>query len=108
MPRRDGTGPMGMGPMTGRGAGICAGYAIPGYVNPVGSFSGFGCGRGSRRMFNATGIPGWARFDGFNSNRTYASAVGEKDLLSRQAKILENQLAQVKKRLSSIDESAEG
>jgi hypothetical protein len=35
MPGGDGTGPMGMGPMTGRAAGYCAGYPAPGYVNPV-------------------------------------------------------------------------
>ena len=31
MPRGNGTGPMGYGPMTGRGAGYCAGYATSGY-----------------------------------------------------------------------------
>ena len=35
MPFGDGTGPMGMGPMTGRSAGYCAGYGMPGYNNPV-------------------------------------------------------------------------
>ena len=35
MPRGDGTGPAGMGPMTGRAAGYCAGYPVPGYMNPV-------------------------------------------------------------------------
>ena len=36
MPRGDGTGPMGMGPMTGRAAGYCAGYPVPGFMNPYG------------------------------------------------------------------------
>lgn len=36
MPRRDRTGPAGMGPMTGRAAGYCAGYGTPGYMNPYG------------------------------------------------------------------------
>src|SRR5690606_29649890 len=31
MPRGDGTGPMGEGPMTGRGAGLCAGNVQPGF-----------------------------------------------------------------------------
>jgi len=35
MPRGDGTGPAGMGPMTGRAAGYCAGYGMPGYMNPI-------------------------------------------------------------------------
>ena len=34
MPRGDGTGPAGAGPMTGRAAGYCAGYRAPGYMNP--------------------------------------------------------------------------
>lgn len=62
MPGGDRTGPMGYGPMTGRGAGFCAGYAAPGYANPYpgrgmmggGRFGrgrgggGFGMGRGRR------------------------------------------------------------
>ena len=34
MPGGDRTGPAGMGPMTGRAAGYCAGYPVPGYMNP--------------------------------------------------------------------------
>lgn len=34
MPLGDGTGPVGMGPRTGRAAGFCAGYPLPGYRNP--------------------------------------------------------------------------
>ncbi|HOP39775.1 MAG TPA: DUF5320 domain-containing protein [Geobacteraceae bacterium] len=66
MPRGDGTGPLGFGPMTGRAAGYCAGYPAPGFMNslygggygggwggyPVAGFMpplygrGFGMGRG--------------------------------------------------------------
>ena len=35
MPFGDGTGPMGLGPMTGRGAGYCAGYLAPGFMTPM-------------------------------------------------------------------------
>lgn len=35
MPRGDGTGPTGMGPLTGRGLGTCAGNTVPGSANPV-------------------------------------------------------------------------
>jgi hypothetical protein len=31
MPGGDRTGPRGMGPMTGKGAGYCTGYDIPGW-----------------------------------------------------------------------------
>lgn len=107
MPRRDGTGPMGMGPMTGRGAGFCTGFAAPSYANPVGYGCGFGGGRGFRRMFYATGLPRWARFGGQNTNGANASDAGEKELLKRQAKLLENQLHDVKKRLADFEGSTE-
>ena len=71
MPRGDGTGPAGMGPMTGRGAGFCAGYDMPGFMNPgVGwgmglrggrGMFGRGGGRGRRAWFRATGLTGWQR-----------------------------------------------
>ena len=39
-------GPSGMGPMTGRGAGYCAGFTTPGYANSWGGRGGgFGVGR---------------------------------------------------------------
>lgn|SRR5690554_976626 len=68
MPFGDGTGPMGYGPMTGRGAGYCAGYSVPGYMNPWGGYRGFGWGRGlgwgrgrgrGRGWGYAAGQPGW-------------------------------------------------
>ena len=46
MPRGDGTGPRGMGPMTGRGAGYCAGFPTRGFMNPLGGRLGLGLGRG--------------------------------------------------------------
>ena len=35
MPRGDGTGPIGLGTMTGRGAGFCAGFKMPGYAKRI-------------------------------------------------------------------------
>ena len=47
MPRGDGTGPNSMGPMSGRAAGYCAGYGVPGFVNPgPGRGLGMAWGRG--------------------------------------------------------------
>ena len=110
MPRGDRTGPMGMGPMTGRGAGYCNGFAEPGYTNPVGFARGFGCGfgrgRGHRNMFRATGMPSWARYGYPVSAGPIEASFDEKTLLTNQAEFLENQLQQVKKRLSSLDEEA--
>ena len=63
MPGGDGTGPMGAGPMTGRAAGYCAGYAVPGFTNPVpGRGFGFGGGRGWGRG-GGRGF-GWGRGGG--------------------------------------------
>ena len=52
MPGRDGTGPMGYGPMTGGRRGFC-GDAAP---SP-----GRGRGHGRRNKFYATGLTGWQR-----------------------------------------------
>jgi hypothetical protein len=78
MPGGDRTGPMGMGPMTGRAAGYCAGYPVPGFMNAMGGRGfwgggwgrgfgggwGRGGGRGWRHGYYATGLPGWARAGG--------------------------------------------
>jgi hypothetical protein len=60
MPRGDRTGPWGAGPMTGRAAGYCAGYPVPGYMNPGRGYDrgfGRGWGRGWGRGFGR----GWGR-----------------------------------------------
>lgn len=63
MPRGDRTGPMGVGPMTGHGAGYCGGVGAPGFMYPAGhpGLARRGGGRGWRHWFHATGLPGWAR-----------------------------------------------
>jgi hypothetical protein len=50
MPRGNKTGPWGAGPMSGRAAGYCAGYPVPGFMNPRRGF-GRGFGRGWGRGF---------------------------------------------------------
>lgn len=58
MPFGDGTGPRGMGPMTGRGAGYCAGFDQLGFANPIPGRRWFGSGWG-----RPYGYPyvGWGR-----------------------------------------------
>ena len=58
MPRGDKTGPGGAGPMTGRAAGYCAGYSVPGYLNLV-CGHGRGWGRGYRRGWGRGFGRGW-------------------------------------------------
>jgi len=54
-----------MGPLTGRAAGCCAGFAVPGFINAFGGrgFEGRrgGRGRGRRNWFFTTGLAGWQR-----------------------------------------------
>lgn len=108
MPRGDGTGPMGMGPITGRGAGFCAGFAVPGYMNPgMGCGMGFGRGRGFRRMFYLTGMPGWARCGYPAYGGAYQPEIDQKELLNEQAEYLETQLTQIKKYLKALDEKVD-
>lgn len=104
MPRGDGTGPMGMGPMTGRGSGFCAGFVAPGYVNPgMGYGIGFGRGRGFRRMQYYTGMSAWNP-SGYNAYAgAYRPVVDEKEYLNNQAELLEDQLQQLKKRLRELN-----
>lgn len=104
MPRGDGTGPMGMGPMTGRDAGFCAGFAAPGYINlGMGYGMGYGRGRGFRRRLYYTGIPTWNPSGYFAYSRAFKPSADEKEYLNNQLKVLENQLQQVKKRLKDIN-----
>jgi hypothetical protein len=58
MPRGNRTGPWGAGPMTGRAAGYCAGYTVPGYVNPRRGY-GRGWGRGFGRGWGRGFGRGW-------------------------------------------------
>ncbi len=117
MPGGDGTGPAGMGPMTGRAAGYCAGYGTPGFANPMGGrgFRGrgfFGRGRGWRNRFYATGMPGWMRAGygypyGYGSE--YASpaaptAEQEKEELKQQAQYMQESLDAINNRISELEE----
>jgi hypothetical protein len=50
-----------MGPMTGRAAGFCAGYPVPGFMNPIGGRGYWGWGRGGGRARGFGRGFGWAR-----------------------------------------------
>ncbi len=122
MPRGDGTGPMGQGPMTGRAAGFCAGYSAPGYVNPVygggffgrgrGFFGRGGGGRGFRNMYYATGLTGWQRAPmtspAFVGAYPYAGEVTPKqeaDILKNEADVLKSQLEDIQGRIETLEKT---
>jgi len=120
MPRGDRTGPLGMGPMTGRAAGYCAGYTVPGYMNPYG-----GRGMGMARGFRGGG----RRFGNFapaavnplgagyypspvpQANHVDPMAAGysssqELEMLKNQADYLVSTLGDIKKRIEELEAGA--
>ncbi len=106
MPRGDRTGPQGLGPMTGRAAGYCAGFGGPGFANFAG---GFGCGRG-RGMGRGLGLGRGFR-GGYPAAMPVAGAKGmtpeearERQVaaLRAQSEQLAAQLDGVRKRLAEL------
>ena len=96
MPGRDGTGPMGAGPMTGRGFGGCyAGYGRGAGVAGFGFGRGIGRGMGCRGGFGR----GIARCFGFQPEFEAPSVMSEKDFLEEQKKFLEAQLDAINKKM---------
>lgn len=123
MPGGDGTGPAGMGPMTGRAAGYCVGYDMPGSVNPVVG-RGFGAGgrgggggrggRGRRNQFYATRLTGRQRasmgataFGGaMPSGAPYAPTMSSEqqlDALKGQAEYFADTLNGIRKRIEELE-----
>lgn len=129
MPRGNGTGRSGMGPMTGRGMGYCAGYDRPGYMNNGGIGAGFGRGLGGG--FGLGGGRGFGRGLGFGLGRAFGyrgaygpydtygaygapspAAVGaagsdlRKQAMQRQADSLEQELQALRSQLRDLDSTA--
>jgi hypothetical protein len=104
--------------MTGRGAGYCGGYHVPGYMNPMpgrggrgrGWGRGFGRGRGWGRGFGwapAWGAPYGPYAPAYGA--PYAPSYGPEDevtALKDQAKYFEEALQDIKKRIEEIESSA--
>lgn len=101
MPGGDRTGPMGMGPMTGRGMGYCAGFAVPGYAGPPGGGYGRGWGRGRsrgwRNMYYATGEPPAATAPATMTQQQ------ELELLKQQAEQTAQTLEEIRQRISRLE-----
>lgn len=85
MPGFDGTGPLGMGPGTGRGLGPC------------GAGMAWRRGRGSRGF-------GFRRFWDYAPYDRVLTKDEEKEMLKNEASILEEELAEIKSRLKEIEE----
>jgi len=88
MPRRDGTGPMGAGSMTGRGLGLCT------VKYGAGLGMGLGLGLACRRGFGR----GFGRGSAINRISTKT----QKELLNEQKAMLQNRLEVIDKQLENL------
>ena len=94
MPGFDGTGPMGMGPMTGGGRGYCVAPVSEIRTRPFGRrFFGRGCGRGWRNQLDATGLPRWAR------------GANEAEVLKEEAGFLKEELKAIEDRIEMLEKA---
>ena len=91
MPGRDGTGPIGVGPMSGRGLGVCSAGA-PGY----------GAGRGLGLGFGRRGGCGYGRGFGGYLSSDRDNSMTRKETLSEQKKLLEDRLNFVNRQLNEL------
>ena len=130
MPYGDRRGPWGRGPMTGRGAGYCAGYSDPGYANPrIGRGRGYGRGYGRGFGRGRGRGPGFGMGRGFEGRRIIAplpedypydypeyygpgpmpeiSKDDEKNYLTKLVESLEKELKEIKTRLKELAKEPE-
>jgi hypothetical protein len=114
MPKGDRTGPVGLGPRSGRAAGFCAGYAMPGYINPAGGRLGMGFawghGRGYawRRSFVPYGMMPYSPVP--YEGQPYGDMVSreeELNMLQHQAKVAQEQLKVINKRIDELEKVKE-
>jgi hypothetical protein len=114
MPGRNGMGPMGKGPRTGRGMGWCGGANPRAEMAPGRSGFGMGCGGGRgrgwrhRNWYHATGLTGWQRAQmGWSEpGPGFPPALSrEQELaaLKQQAASLERTLGELKSRIQEFD-----
>lgn len=96
MPNRDGTGPMSMGPLTGRGAGYCAGGR-----RTAGAARGFGCGFGRGRGYRRTGYIAASAAGSGNAG------FDEREALAARAEFLEDSLRRIRERISAWENPSE-
>jgi len=95
MPGFDGTGPRGMGPMTGGGRGLCSPWGIGAASRPYGRFKRMGYGYPYYGA--APVVPGAAPFV---SPMTREQAL---DFLRSQAEAMKGQLEQIDARIKELE-----
>ncbi len=109
MPAGDRTGPLGLGPRTGRGMGYCSGYDMPGYANPAnvgfgrgaGFGRGFGRGRalfGRGRFWYPRAVPYVQSQYQYTKEDELADLKAEKELIERDLKAIEDRIKELEKK----------
>jgi hypothetical protein len=84
LPGKDGTGPMGLGSISGRGLGPCA------YTTPVRQGCGLGLGLGRRSGFRSR----------FGRGLAYQQGLSQKGLLKEQRELLQRRIELIDKQLA--------
>ena len=121
MPRGDKRGPNGMGAMTGRGLGYCAGYDAPGFTPDAPPRGGAGYGRGfgfgQRRGVGSRQGFGYGRGRGFGRGWGYThhpvqgfdvypnnDPAGNQPDLAQELAALKEQIKALEERLAGSDQ----
>jgi len=95
---------MGMGAMTGRGAGFCAGYGMTGYANTGQGRGAGGCGWRQRTRFSSAGRQGGGGWFNFTVPGNQGDArEREKATLRNRAEALQTELNHLRERLDGME-----
>jgi len=107
MPRGDGTGPRGLGPMTGRAAGYCAGYSTPGFANSYGGRMGMGRGYGRGFGFGYANQVPYYNPPVYGGSYYQPSIEPKQEIgaLSNEANMLKEQLEAINKRIAELEKT---
>lgn len=106
MPWGDGTGPLGLGPMTGRRVGYCSGFPVPGYLNPVPGFA-FSRGRGFRwywrRLLLGVQTTSTISRTRFVPEELKLSKEEQRKILEEERKAIREEIKELKEELNTIE-----
>jgi len=102
MPYLDGTGPNGLGPLTGRGLGYCSGAVGLGYGYGFGWGRGYGRGMAYGRRFGGWGFAPYPYASGV---LPYAplSPETQRQALANEQRILETRLEALKSQIEELE-----
>jgi len=92
MAGKDGTGPAGQGPLTGRGMGVCTGARQSRFFSGRGCGMGFG-GRGGAKAGARTGAGFGYGFGGIGAGAT------DKEMLNEEREFLKQRMDQIDREL---------